>query len=107
MHSQGQVLPDTFGGPGGVPAEPLAWLLAPEAHPGLSVASWAFPPGGLRGSPPRAPGNAASLCTCAGRGQGGDGAALPAADHGVPGSAAGLRLAAGAGRRDAGRRARS
>lgn len=52
-------------------------------------------------------GGALTLCCSPGRGQGGGGAAVPAADHGVPGAAARVRPAAGAGRRDAGRRARS
>lgn len=62
MYSQAQVLPDTFGGAGGAPAEPLAWLPAPEVHPGLRAASWAFPPGG---SGLTSPGPQVTPCLCA------------------------------------------
>lgn len=46
-------------------------------------------------------------CASLGYGQGRDGAEVPAADHGVPGVAASLCLAAGTSRRDPGCRARS
>lgn len=48
-------------------------------------------------------------CPCAspGHGQGRDGAEVPAADHGVPGTTASLCLAAGTSRRDPGCRTRS